>query len=327
MPAVANGSSRHRGVVFLLIAVGIVVSMLWYVRVAAVVPQETLPAFRESPRLEQWAVVVSFFGIKTSYTVLTAVVILALRRRREADLVALRWTMISFFVGEAFCFVNVMAFHDSSVPMEHLHSVGMVLSFAFGIHALLEGMDGRIIHYSDAGRCALAGMCVGCAKHADVPCGLRRAFMVMLPILAVAAAMPLCSSLRDTAYSTQVLGATHVYRHPLVHQVYELRYLPAAAIALFGACLLTVRFVERRAIPISKLLFAAAGGAMGFSLFRMLLVASYIDNQVWFAVCEEMLEFLSIAAICGMLVLFRRKLFVPDAVKGGVDAVGSVAAS
>ncbi len=321
---VANDSRSHFGLTVLLIVLGAILSIYWYIHVAVALSQQSPLTYRESPRTEQWAVVISFFGIKTIYTILTAIIIFALRHRREGDLVALRWSMISFFIGEAFCFVNVMAFHDNSVPMEHLHSLGMVLSIAFGIYALLEGVDARIIHYSDVGRCAFASMCDRCAKHVDVLCGLRRSFILMLPLLALAAAMPLYSSFRDTAYTTHVLGANHIYRHSIVHQVYELRYLPAAAIALFAACLLMVSLVERRSMPVSKILLAAASGAMTFSFFRLMLVASYIDNQVWFAVWEETLELLTILAIGGVLYLFRARLLAPDTPKGANDAAGSL---
>lgn len=320
---VANGSRRHLELTCMLLVAGLGLSVVWYRHIAAVMPISPTPPLRESPRYEQWAVVISFLGIKTIYTILAAIIIYALRHRRENDLVALRWSMIAFFIGETFCFVNVMVFHDISVPMEHLHSLGMVLSIAFGIYALLEGVDARIVHYSDAGRCAFASLCDRCAKHTDAPCNLRRWFILMLPMLALVAAMPLNSSFRDTAYTTHVLGANHIYRHAVVHQVYELRYLPATAIALLAACLLVASFVERRSMPVSKMLLAAAGGAMAFSFFRLLLVASYIDNQVWFSVWEEMLEFLTILAMGGALYLFRGRLLVSVSPKGGADAAGN----
>ncbi|MCX6925526.1 MAG: hypothetical protein NT154_20300 [Verrucomicrobia bacterium] len=92
------------------------------------VADANIPAFRESPLYEQWAVVVAFFGIKTLYSLIALAIVVLLWHQKEADLSAIRWAMILFFVGEAFCFLNVMVFFEDSMLMEHLHSVGMVLS-------------------------------------------------------------------------------------------------------------------------------------------------------------------------------------------------------
>jgi len=38
-----------------------------------------------------------------------------LRRQRDVDLVALRWGLLGFFVGEAFCATNYLAFGEQSL--------------------------------------------------------------------------------------------------------------------------------------------------------------------------------------------------------------------
>ncbi len=297
---------RIAGVAFAIVFIGIAVPFAWYWHAGhlqATSTIDTLP-FRESPLHEQWAAVLAFFGIKALYTIATAWIIARLWRRSEPDLAALRRAMIAFFIGEAFCAINVLGFHDQSILLEHLHSAGMVLSLGFATYALLEGVDARIIHFSGDGRCAAAGLCRGCAKHSDVPCGLRRMFIVLVASCAVLASYPLFSSLRETAYNTHVLGAMHTYRHLVVHQRYELRFLPAAAALLFCACLAVLLWRERRDITISKLLFSAAAGALGFSLLRLFLVASFINNQVWFALWEELTELLYIGLVAGVLLVF-----------------------
>ncbi|MGE5608610.1 MAG: rhodanese-like domain-containing protein [Bacillota bacterium] len=266
-----------------------------------------IPAFRPSPAHEQWAVVLTFFGVKALYSLLAAAIALVLWRRTEPDLSALRFAMIFFFIGEAFCFINVMVFFEHSFLLEHLHSVGMVLAFAYSTYALLAGLDRHLIHYSDDTRCAATGLCRVCIKHAPVPCGLRRLFMVLIPATALIAAIPLFASLRDLAYNTRILGILHSYRHPIIHQLYELRYLPILSMTLLAACLL-VLIRERHPVSLSKILFSAAVGAAGFSLFRLFLVASFIDNQVWFAAWEETTELLYIATAAAILLIFPRTL-------------------
>jgi rhodanese-related sulfurtransferase len=267
-----------------------------------------IPAFRESPLYEQLAVVASFFGIKSIYTLLTLAIIVMLWARRETDLSAIRWAMILFFAGEGCCFVNVMFFFEDSMLLEHLHSVGMVLSLGFTIYGLLEGLDARLIHYSSDARCAMMGICCACDKRSDVECGLRKLFLLLIPATALLAVMSLCSEFCTVAYNTRVLGMLHSYRHPVVHQLYELRYLPVLAVVLLAACFPVLWLVERRPVAYSKILFSAAVGAMGFSLLRMVLVAPFRDNQVWFAFWEETTEVMYIGVVSAVLVFFQRGL-------------------
>ena len=264
-----------------------------------------ITAFRPSPVYEQWILVLTFFGVKFVYTLLSLAIVIALWRRTEADLAALRRALICFFVGEAMCFINVTAFLERSLLLEYLHSTGMGLSIAFSVYALLEGVDLRLIHYSGDARCAALGLCRTCIKHANVGCGLRRLFLMLVPATAVVAAIPLCSALRATTYNTRVFGILHTYRHPLLQQWYELRFLPIVAILLLTACFLVLWLVERHPVGLSKILFAAAIGATGFSWFRLILVASFVRNQVWFVAWEEITELLFVGMAGGILIAFR----------------------
>jgi rhodanese-related sulfurtransferase len=266
-----------------------------------------IPSFRPSPRYEQAAAVLTFFGVKIIYSILAAILALLLWRETAADLAALRRSMLAFFIGEGFCFVNVVALGDHSLLLEHLHSMGMVVSFAFFFYALFEGLDSRLIHFSDESRCAAIGLCGVCFKHKDVPCGLRRMFLMSIPLLALTATLPLFSPFRDTAYNTLIFGFVYGYRHPLVHQTYELRYLPAAAIILLAMGFF-VLLAERRRVQLSKVLVSAALGAMTFSFFRMLLVGVFIERQVWFAAWEETSELIYVLLAGSILIWFPRLL-------------------
>jgi hypothetical protein len=267
-----------------------------------------IPAFRASPVYEQWALVVAFFGIKTIYSLMALAIVVLLWRREEADLSAIRWSMIFFFVGEAFCFLNVMVFFEDSMLMEHLHSVGMVLSLGYASYALFEGLDGRLIHFSDDSRCAATGLCRVCDKRISTKCALRRLFLLLIAATALLAIIPLCSEFRNATYNTRILGVLHSYRHPVIHQLYELRYLPLASMALLTASFATLCLLERRSVARSKILYSAALGAIGFSLFRLAMVASFIDNQVWFVVWEETTELVFIGLVGGVLLVFARGL-------------------
>ena len=304
-------TTRSLVIAFLIVGAGLPLTWSWLSLRPEPDRVTSVPAFRESPVYEQVAIVATFFGVKFIYSLAAAAIVFILRQRREADLAALRWSMIAFFVGEAFCFVNVMVCHDQSLLMEHLHSVGMVMAIALGAYAFIEAIDHRIVHFSQAGRCAFSGLCPGCIKQAPVSCSLLRMFRWLLPMLAVLAAMPLFSSFRETAYHTRVFGALHRYGHPLLHQLYELRYLPVLGMVLLLTCFLLALRVDRPESPrlrLAKVLLSAAIGAMAFSWFRLILVASCVDNQVWFASWEEVTELISIAMVGSLLFVFRRRL-------------------
>jgi hypothetical protein len=58
----------------------------------------------------------------------------------------------------------------------------------------------------------------------------------------------------------------------------------------------------------SKAFFAAASGALGFSMLRFVIFRCYQGNMVWFVFWEEMTEFLFIAGVVAFLYVFRKQL-------------------
>ena len=117
------------------------------------------------------------FAIKPLHMLGTLVLIVILWRGIAPDLAALRWALVLFFLGEAFCLLNYLVFSDRSQLFDYLHGCGMALAFGFTGFALLEGIDRRLVHFSDPEHpCAAQPLCRGCIKHTRVPCGLRRAF-------------------------------------------------------------------------------------------------------------------------------------------------------
>jgi len=105
-----------------------------------------LPISQQAPLHEQWLAIGSFFGIKTIYTLLNLWLLWRLRQRAAEDLAALWWGLLAFFIGEAFCFINVMWFGDLSIALEWLHGTGMVVFLACVTYAGIRTLDLRVLH-------------------------------------------------------------------------------------------------------------------------------------------------------------------------------------
>lgn len=266
--------------------------------------------FRESPPFQQALAVLSYFFIKPIYMFLSLIVAAALWKSTSGDLVALRWGMIFFFLGEAACAVNYFAFKEASYLWEYLHGAGMFVCFSFVAYAVLEAVDIRILQLSDPKRpCAAMRLCGACIKTADVPCGLQRLFYVLIPALIVIAAMIPTADWHDYTYNTLIFGQPYNYGHWRVFQQVENWYCPAAAVVMLGASLAILLLLGRKYMQPAKIAFAAGVGPLGFGMLRMILGAAYDQNRVWFLFWEEATEFLLIFGVCCLLWIFRRGLF------------------
>jgi thiosulfate sulfurtransferase len=275
---------------------------------AASAPSGEFP-FRASPMYEQAVAVLAFFFFKPIYTLLSLAVIVALWKSREADLVALRWGMIWFFLGENCCAVNYFVFKETSYLFEYLHSLGMALCFGFVAYAVLEGFDRRILALSDPQRrCAAVGLCAGCGRSSGGTCGLKQAFYWIIPALAVVALMLPTADWRDNSYNTWVFGHLYNYGHLRVYQQFENWYCAAAAIVMFSASLVMLASARDNVLTPAKVFFAAGVGPLGFGLLRMVLGAAYDQNRVWYLFWEETTELLFIAGVCFVLWTFRQGL-------------------
>jgi rhodanese-related sulfurtransferase len=265
---------------------------------------------RESPPWEQALAVLSYFVIKPIYMLLSLVVVAVLWKSAAADLVALRWGTIAFFLGESACAVNYFGYQETSYLWEYLHAAGMFVCFGFVAYAILEAIDDRILGLSDPERrCAAVRLCGACSKHADVPCGLRRSFYVLIPAVMLIALMVPAADWRDHSYNTLIFGQAYNYGHLRAFQQVENWYCPAAALAMLGASL-AILLVKRRApVAWAKIALAAGLGPLGFGMFRMLLGAAYVGNRVWFLFWEEATELMLMLGTCCLLWIFRRGLF------------------
>ena len=265
---------------------------------------------KDSPAIEQWSAVITGFGVKPVYMLLSLAIVAVLLRSRAADLVALRWGTFFFFLGELACLLNYLIYNERSWLFEYGHNFGMVAAFAFATWAAMETLDTRVAGYSAAkDKCAFLHLCGRCIKHTDAPCGLRRLFLLVIPATAIVAAIPLSAPFQTDAYTTRILGTPYAYLHEVIHQMYEIRFLPVLAIVFFTASFAVLWLYERHPVGLSKILFSAGIGAIGFSFFRLVLQAAFHENQVWHAFWEEITELLFTAFVAATLWLFRRHLF------------------
>jgi rhodanese-related sulfurtransferase len=268
-----------------------------------------LPA-RASPVLEQWAAVLTGFAVKPFAMLLSLVLVLWLWRSRSADLAALRWAMLAFFVGEGACAANYLFFQHQSHFTEFLHSYGMLLTFGLVAYAAMEGMDSRIFHFSDPERrCAALPLCGACIKSERVPCQLERVFLLAILCTAAVGLMPLFAQPQMVSYNTVIWGVPYNYSRPVLYQVFETRFCPLGGLLVLCASFVVLLVWRRACIPASKALFAAGLGTVGFGLFRFFIFRAYHGDLAWFAFWEEITEAILVAGVALVLWFFARTLF------------------
>ncbi|HUT52980.1 MAG TPA: rhodanese-like domain-containing protein [bacterium] len=264
---------------------------------------------RPSPLLEQWAACITAFGVKPLYMLLSFALILWTWKLEAPDLAALRRGLAFFLAGESFCAMNYLFFSEDSYLIEYLHGFGMVVAFGFTSYAVMEGLDRRVLKYSDqAAQCAALPLCGACAKHTDVPCRLRRLFMLALAALCCLCFIPLLAGFHAVSYNTDILGTAYNYSHPVLFQIYEDRCCPGAALFFFG-CALLFLVRDGKDIAPAKVMMSAGLGFFGFSFFRLTLFSVYRDNLAWFVAWEEFTELIYVAGTGLALWIFREKLF------------------
>ncbi|UCH92326.1 MAG: rhodanese-like domain-containing protein [Candidatus Aminicenantes bacterium] len=271
--------------------------------------------FREMPIYKQWIVIIYGFVIKPAYMLLSLVLIIILWGARSPDLKAIKWGLAFFLVGEAACSVNYYIFQNTSYLSEYLHSFGMVVSFGFITFALLEGMDRRIIKFSDMEqKCAALGLCRACFKYTEVPCGLKRLFLFFTLAGIVLAFIPLTGVPHWVSYNTHILGTLYNYSHPIIYQLFEFRLCPIIAILLFFIALFILLVKKEDPVTPAKVFFSGGIGYMSFGVLRFFLHASYRDDLLWSAFWEEATELVFVAAVGITLWIFRHKLLKKEKV-------------
>ncbi len=293
---------------FIIIVGSIPVGWYWYA------PGETKMVVERAvvmPLSQQIAAVAAGYVVKPIYMTLSVLIAVLLRRLKANDLVALRWGMISFFVGETFCAINYIFFDEAAHWAEYLHSYGMVVAFALMVYALMEGVDGRVIKLSQPDkRCAILELCGNCIKYNKVRCGATRLFLWFIPVITALAFIPLAAAPIAKSTHSTIVGTPYTYRHPVIYQRFEIRYLPVLAIILLALAWLGIWQQRKSLFPhIAKLFIAAGLGALGFSFFRMALIGVYQDDLMWATFWEEVTELMLVTAVLITLWQFRQTLY------------------
>ena len=274
---------------------------------------------------EQWLAVITAFGIKPLYMLIALVLIIFLWKQRSQDLTSLRWGLIIFWLGEFACSANYLFFGGRSDFWEFLHNYGMAVGFSFVSYAILAGIDARIIHFTaPKERCSMLNLCRVCIKSANVPCKLQRLFAAMLPAMILVAAIPLCTSLHETSYNTNIFGSIQTYSQPMSCQFFESRYCPLLAMGLLTASWLVLVCKHKEPVALAKILLAASVGPLSFGFMRLFLFSIFRDNLLWFDVWEEITELLFTMAVGYVLWIFRNSLFEKKTLSSGGSTISSL---
>lgn len=273
--------------------------------------------FQELSLFEQAMASFTAFGVKPLYMLISLGLAVTLRKVKSSDLVALKWAFVFFFIGEGFCAINYLFMREDSHLVEFLHSFGMVVAFGFTTYALLEAADVRVMRYSTPEeKCAALPLCGSCVKYTDVACGFRRVFQWIIPYFIILSFVPLLASPHPSSYNSSIFGTIYNYSHPVIFQLFEIRYAPVAAIILFAVASSVLWFIKDDPVPLAKIFFAGGMGFFGFSMFRLILFGVYRDDLVWYIVWEELTELLYIGIAAIVLWIFRRRLFSEEEAGG-----------
>jgi len=287
---------RHR--IFLLslliLVVGLIPLPVYFLEsntISLDVNTASLPS-RSLTLLEQQAQAFAGLVVKPVYMMLSLSLILLLIGQSRISIRALQWGQIAFLIGETFCAINFYIYKHESILSEYLHSYGMVLAFGFTSFALLEGWEN------------LFGGRIRSRVDAEMQVWMR----IILPLLAILSLTPVLTTIHPESYAVTIFKFPYSYTRLDVYQLYERRILPLTAVfAFIVACLPLLK----KSLPLTftTKLFACAGiGALGFSLFRVVLNTMFVDNLIWFEFWEEITELMFVGIIAFTLWRYKKSL-------------------
>jgi hypothetical protein len=270
-----------------------------------------IPAFGEHQTMttaQQFAQVVAGLYIKPTYMLISLAIIILLIGQTAREITSVFWGLITFLVGEIFCAINFITYKHASIVSEYIHSYGMALAFGFFTYALLEIFDARLFHIN-SGACAANELCRICKRTSPLHCSARRIAMLTIAMAGIVSFLPLSVSVSPNSYLTDLFGFAYSYARFDFYQWYETRALPLLALAFFIIAFLPLLKTKGDPIPqTTKIFFSAGLGALGFSLFRVILASMFANNLVWFEFWEELTELMFITATGFMLWQFHNSL-------------------
>jgi len=259
-----------------------------------------------APLLDQVMIIVTAFGLKPLYQIVSVVIIILLWRRTNTDLTAIKWAMLAFVIGENACAANYLVFHEGSLLMEYLHMYGMLLCFGLVVYAVMDAVDKRVLHFTDRDRhCVLQPQCGTCYKYQNVRCNLRSFSLLVIPATMVLAAIPLTGSVGHRLHEGAIFGNAAVFGQPVMYQYLEARVFPVLALCFFPVALIVLLRWKEDGFVAAKLWYSMGMGLLGFSLMRFFFYWGYQDRPLWADVWEEITEFLFIAVILWIALRVR----------------------
>jgi hypothetical protein len=203
-------------------------------------------------------------------------------------------------------------FQDQSYFAEYLHNFGMVVSFGFLCYALLEGLDERIIKYSNPRKqCAFIGLCGSCVKTQPVTCRVKNLLQATSLSLGLFTAIPLTIAINEISYNSYIFSTLYNYIWQKADQLFEIRYCPIIALVMFLAAFIILQYSKvHSALKTAQIFISAGVGALAFSMFRLFLNTVYMQNLSMADSWEEISEFLMITIIAYILFQFHQRLNV-----------------
>lgn len=258
--------------------------------------------------VDQFIVGFSGLFIKPMYMTLSVLLILFLRGIKSRDIVLLRWSIILFLLGEAFCAVNYIFFSGVSDLFEILHGLGMVGLGVLLPWGMFELFDERILRVTDQNhRCAFQKMCRICWKYEDVSCGLHRLFRYLAPAFAIIALLPLTAPLRPFHIVLPVFGSKAIFQFSFIVLIFEIRIYPILAFVFMFSSIFYLRGGPSEIKKAQPLFFAGLGFWL-YSLFRFIMVTGYYGLPQWMNFWEELIELITIIGMGFFFIIFRRQL-------------------
>jgi rhodanese-related sulfurtransferase len=266
------------------------------------------PPIIEISLLSQLAMTLAAFIVKPVYIVMTFLVIVMLWRKRSRDLVLIRYAMVFFFIGENACSLNYLVASNTSIWLEFVHGIGMVGMFFLLSWGLVVFFDERVVHYLDPERqCVFQRHCKLCWKKENVSCGLHRLAIYLLPALAFTAFIPVTMPLRPFRIIMPVFISDVLWFKDFWNLFLEFRVYPILGALCFIASYFWTR-KGRHALPKAQLPFFLALGFTFYSFFRFGLLLTFNENQAWADLWEESTEFIMVALVMILLLVFKNQL-------------------
>jgi rhodanese-related sulfurtransferase len=258
--------------------------------------------------LSQLAMTAAAFVVKPAYVIMSFLVFLILWQKKSRDLVLVRNAMLIFFIGENACTLNYLIASNSSVWLEFLHGLGMVGMFFLLFWGLVLFFDERVFHYAQMDKtCAFQRHCRHCWKKENVACGLHRLALYLLPALAFVALIPLTMPLRPFKIIMPVFLSDVIWLKDFWNLFFEFRLYPIIGALGFMISFLFLR-QGRSGVIKAQLPFFLALGFTCYSFFRFGLLSTFNENQAWADWWEESTEFIMIAMVVLLLVVFKKQL-------------------